>query len=864
MAIQEKSLLNTVPGTKPDRSPFSNLGNFRPYTLYTQHFAIFHNNHIYRAFNRFQSTDQFNINDWKQLTINEVMWEDIIGDIKNNQELMDLINSIPADQIVFESSISEPEEITDPFPFQSNNVSDALDELAVRNQDTINTTDEKIKNEADARDQQITDAIKNEADARQDQVDELNNEIEKTNNVLAGVHTTSLIGDTLTRTIGGFTEIQKSLFSNDVVFMAGKTLIFDIYGTVGVYIGDIDQATMNVMTKSISPESALEPTLLGSVQNYEELPLTITEAETLWGRTPRLDDFAHVMTDVNFDGLRVEYYITDLDGQGNITWGNPVPLNTSDFQAQTGAEDAGKVLTGGAVAGTFGNSISIDVDVTENSNNLIKSGSVWSWFGAGLSTLGTNAKNIIGAINELFNNIAEKAVATDDSLLGNGTPTSKLGVRFPTASDLAAGINYALPYKYINGGAVNLNDYRTPGIYTIYNPSSTTNFPVFTNESSTTGSTLAWGTGINASIVLEVHSFVGNTQVKQKIYRLGTNESFERFSTSATAWGAWDDADRKPIGSGYDQKPNDLTPAERRFAGSWVLWNKRAEIYELITEAEYTALFSSVPTYWTSASTIAANQWRVWTPGDINADGVMGSGSSSTGTRRILRSNKAITYQNPLEMNPIDWDDLFKTHGYTIRRASRRAVQTSWTASDLSIGAQVASVTIGGTAYSNMRVVGILTMGGLFPSYAGGNRPPFLSGGVELANVNQPNVPDFSNYDPVNKITANNGEWTATQDGFVRLGAYTSSGNQVIIYYINNIIVSLFRTGTAGASDTEAMYPIKKGDVIKMTIPNPSAWNIDPWTSASNGQWSGCYFIPGLSTGKLSGVTTFQSWRRVS
>ena len=406
MAIQEKSLLGSVPGKEPNRSPFANLGNFKPYTLYPQHFAIFHNNHIYRAHIQFRATDRFNLNNWEQLTINEVKWEDIIGDIKNNQELMQFISAIPADQIAYESGIQETDEITDPIPLQSENVSSALDELTVRNQETINTTDQKIKNEADARDQQIKDAITDEANFRQNQIDELNDEIQKTNNVLAGVHTTSLNGATLTRTLGGFTEIQKSLFSSEVVFMAGKTLLFDKYGTVGVYIGDVDQATINIMTKAISPVSELEPTLLGSVQHFGNLPLTVADAESLWGRTPRLDDFAHVMTDDNFDGLRVEYYITSIDGLGNIIWGNPVPLNTADFQAQTGAEDAGKVLVGGDDPGTFGNSIPIDLEPAENSTNLIQSGGVFKWFGNNISNLLTTAKDgVVNAINELKNSI---------------------------------------------------------------------------------------------------------------------------------------------------------------------------------------------------------------------------------------------------------------------------------------------------------------------------------------------------------------------------------------------------------------------------------------------------------------------------
>ena len=275
---------------------------------------------------------------------------------------------------------------------------------------------------------------------------------------------------------------------------------------------------------------------------------------------------------------------------------------------------------------------------------------------------------------------------------------------------------YTIPYKYINGGSINLNNFRSPGIYTLYNPSSTSNFPVFTSESSTTGSTVPWGSGENASAILEVHSFFGTTLVKQKLYRIGSNASYERYSASETAWSSWDDTDKHPIGSSYEQKPNDFTPAERRFTGSWVLWNRRAELYELITNDEYNALFSSTPAAWTASASIANNAYRIWCLDEV----------SNAGTRRIIRANKAVTSTRPKAMNPLDFNDL-----PNIKIAARRAAQPSWTASDLSIGATVASVVIDGVTYTNMRVVGILTFSGLYPSYAGGNRPAFVSGGLD-------------------------------------------------------------------------------------------------------------------------------------
>jgi hypothetical protein len=47
-------------------------------------------------------------------------------------------------------------------------------------------------------------------------------------------------------------------------------------------------------------------------------------------------------------------------------------------------------------------SAKIDNTPTQNSSNAVSSGGVFSWFGAAVSTLATTAKNVVGAINELF------------------------------------------------------------------------------------------------------------------------------------------------------------------------------------------------------------------------------------------------------------------------------------------------------------------------------------------------------------------------------------------------------------------------------------------------------------------------------
>jgi len=196
------------------------------------------------------------------------------------------------------------------------------------------------------------------------------------NSILDGVQALTLEGELLTRVINGTTPVAKNLF-DPFTFVEDKTLISDINGTIGVVRGQ-DSAEITVETLSVSPMSSNEPTLLGNVNTFADLPETVNEAALMGWNTPRVDDYARVLRDETNDNATVEWYIeTIVDGV--ITWANPVILNTSDYQAQTTANDAGKVLTGGAIAGTFGASIPIDVTPTVNSGNLITSGAVFKY-----------------------------------------------------------------------------------------------------------------------------------------------------------------------------------------------------------------------------------------------------------------------------------------------------------------------------------------------------------------------------------------------------------------------------------------------------------------------------------------------------
>jgi len=277
---------------------------------------------------------------------------------------------------------------------------------AVNSHNTAASSHEDIRiliaDEASERQEQMQELDSQIADG----LDALNSQLQTTNNILEGVHTTKLIGATLTRVLNGTTEIQKSLFAAGTVFVTGKTTIFDTNGTMGVYIGDANSSTIIIATKTISPIGTTETPLIGQVPTNADLPLTAAAIETKFGRTPSLDNYVQVMADETLGGSRAEWYITNIDASGNITWGNPVPMNTGDFQAQTTAADAGKILIGGAVPGTFGESKTIDTLPVQSSNNLISSSGVWSWFGAAVSALKTSAKTVVNAVNELFDSLA--------------------------------------------------------------------------------------------------------------------------------------------------------------------------------------------------------------------------------------------------------------------------------------------------------------------------------------------------------------------------------------------------------------------------------------------------------------------------
>jgi microcystin-dependent protein len=285
-------------------------------------------------------------------------------------------------------SISEPGTsfVPENMNHMEQGISDAHDAITTETKER----ERQIANESQERqtaDQNLQGQIENEIHNRaQGDVDALNaakNYTDQTaaelSAVLDGAQAITLSGALLTRVIIGTTPVAKNLFDPATIFVADKTLISDINGTIGVFRYSLDSAIIIVETLSVSPMSANEPTLLGNVSSHAGLPLTVEDATAKGWNTPRLDDYATVLNDENLDNQRAEWYIRAIDTDGNITWGDPVIINTGDYQAQTTAQDAGKVLTGGRTPGTHGESLSVDSEPTENSQNLVSSHGIFAF-----------------------------------------------------------------------------------------------------------------------------------------------------------------------------------------------------------------------------------------------------------------------------------------------------------------------------------------------------------------------------------------------------------------------------------------------------------------------------------------------------
>ena len=268
---------------------------------------------------------------------------------------------------------------------------------------------------------QVTENPLTDTDA-QGAIDSIISRINMTNNNLSdlatdvsGIQVLYLTGSTLTRSLGGTTNIARSVFPSNAAFKINKVLLSDANGTFAVYTSNRDADTLVFTTRTITHISQEEPTLLGNVATRANLPTTTTAATTLFGRTVKVNDYCRVIADEGQGGATTEIYITAITGDA-ITWGNEIILNTSDYQAQTTVGDSGKVLIGGATAGTFGTSLGSDTAPTANSQNLVRSGAIKTALDAKASTA------------DLTSGLASKAGLASPAFTGTpSAPTAQKG-----------------------------------------------------------------------------------------------------------------------------------------------------------------------------------------------------------------------------------------------------------------------------------------------------------------------------------------------------------------------------------------------------------------------------------------------------
>ena len=172
-----------------------------------------------------------------------------------------------------------------------------------------------------------------------------------------------------------------------------------------------------------------------------------------------------------------------------------------------------------------------------------------------------------------------------------------------------------------------------------------------------------------------------------------------------------------PVGSRYPQYPNDPTPEELGYPGTWAPWSGRADIYGLSTAqpqnyADYAAL---------AGSTITAN-----------AAPLVCYHLTGDDFRLYQFKSRDADYTVPAAFDPVQWNYVQPDE-----LVERRFLQ-GWEDADFS-DADDALYGLGHLIlagdYAGKFVTEIVVPGGKFYGVEGGNRPTFVSGGVQRDRI---------------------------------------------------------------------------------------------------------------------------------
>jgi hypothetical protein len=161
------------------------------------------------------------------------------------------------------------------------------------------------------------------------------------------------------------------------------------------------------------------------------------------------------------------------------------------------------------------------------------------------------------------------------------------------------------------------------------------------------------------------------------------------------------------IGKTVTQYPDEPTPVEAGYPGNWENWSSRAVLYGVSS--------SALPSY-SSYSSLAGSS--------VSAGSMpYALYSEPGGDSRLYRLiEQTAAYTVPSDFDPVKW--VRYSSGVTV--VERQKAGNALTANDYTIGTRITSGT-----YANRYVAEIIVPGGKFLGVAGGNRPAFVSGGVQ-------------------------------------------------------------------------------------------------------------------------------------
>jgi hypothetical protein len=215
----------------------------------------------------------------------------------------------------------------------------------------------------------------------------------------------------------------------------------------------------------------------------------------------------------------------------------------------------------------------------------------------------------------------------------------------------------------------------------------------------------------------------------------------------------WDDLEERifnrehPIGSKYEQFLNDQTPEEMDWFGTWEIWSGRADGYRL--------------------SDTVPPAFVAYTQGADYAMGACVLWHLAGSDYRLYTAKESIT-NAPQYLDSVKWN-AYETGDIV----ERRFVQ-GWTDADFAVGDQIAD-----GDYAGKYVTEVIVPGGKFNGVEGGNRPTFVSGGVQQGRieniVGKLSSACYNLYEDTPPFT-----WDQKQSGVLTTGGSGSSDNHIL------------------------------------------------------------------------------------